>query len=149
MLRICIQCQSPFRPHIKVPNQKVCIKKKCQKARRLLWQKQKLQKDDDYKKNQTMAQKAWIKKNPDYWRNYRENHPDYVKRNRILQRKRNFKTRHGVKHLENKTPMIAKMDELIEKSSLISGYYMLYPIAGRRIAKMDEMLVKIEVITRS
>ena len=96
-----------------------------------------------------MAQKAWIKKNPDYWRNYRENHPDYVKRNRILQRKRNFKTRHGVKYLEDKTLTIAKMDELIEKSSLISGYYMLYPIAGRRIAKMDEMLVKIEVITRS
>ena len=44
--------------------------------------------------------------------------------------------------------MIAKMDALNSKFELISGYYMLYPIASGKIAKMDKMLVKIELISR-
>ena len=43
---------------------------------------------------------------------------------------------------------IAKMDEYEGKNGLISGYYALYPIHIDRIAKMDGMLVKIEIITR-
>lgn len=148
MLRICIYCQSPFRPHQKVPNQKFCSSAKCQTARRMRWQKQKLRKDDDYKKNQARAQNAWAKRNPEYWRNYRENHPEYVKRNRMLQKKRNIKSRHSFNYPEINSHMIAKMDELNGKFKLISGFYMLYPITSGKIAKMDKMLVKIELISR-
>jgi len=39
------------------------------------------------------------------------------------------------------------MDGLTGKTNLSSGYYLLYPIVVGQIAKMDEMLVRIEVIT--
>ena len=149
MLRICIHCQSPFRPHHKVPNQKFCSNTKCQTARRLIWQKQKLKKDEDYKKNQAIAQKAWAKRNPEYWRNYRKNHPEYVRRNRMLQKRRNFRSRQRIKYPEINDQIIAKMNELDVKSNLLSGYYMLYPITNGKIAKMDKMLVKIELILKS
>jgi hypothetical protein len=45
--------------------------------------------------------------------------------------------------------MIAKMNDLKGKSSIKSGYYMLYPISTGEIAKMDEILVKIDVISKS
>ena len=45
--------------------------------------------------------------------------------------------------------MIAKMDDLKGKSYIKSGYYMLSPISTGKIAKMDEILVKIEVIAAS
>ena len=146
MLRICIYCQSPFRPHVKVPSQKVCFNHDCQKARRKEWQRRKIQNDDDYKKNQAIAQKAWATRNPDYWRNYRRAHPEYVERNRRQQKRRNIRSRYSPNLLENDPKMIAKMDDLKGKSCIISGYYMLYPISTGRIAKMDEMLVKIEVV---
>jgi hypothetical protein len=128
MIRICKHCQSPFRPHYKVPDQKYCSSRTCQKARRREWQKQKLQEDDAYKENQRDAQLAWQKKNPDYWRNYRNKHPDYVERNRRMQKKRNYNSRHGRNSHDAKEQMIAKMDEIIEKSNVNSVYYRLYPI---------------------
>lgn len=86
MLRTCNYCQSLFHPHKKVPSQKFCSKNKCQKARWRQWQKQKMQNDVDYKKNQQEAQKEWCKKNPDYWRSYRKNHPGYVERDEVFQK---------------------------------------------------------------
>jgi len=43
--------------------------------------------------------------------------------------------------------MIANMDASIRKPEIISGYYMLYPVAAGKIAKMDQLLVRIDVIT--
>lgn len=148
MLRICRHCQSPFRPHQKVPGQRFCSSNTCQKARHRIWQKQKLKNDPDYKKNQREAQKTWRVKNPDYWRNYRNKHPDYVERNNSLQKIRNTKSRYDLSTHPKESLMIAKMDELIRQSELIPGYYMLYPVVTGKIAKMDEMLVRIEVITK-
>jgi hypothetical protein len=149
MLRICTNCQSPFRPNQKVPSQKFCSKSQCQKERRKKWHRKKLQEDDDYKKNQANAQKTWTKKNPEYWKIYRAKHPEYVEKNKMQQTKRNQRYKVGRNCLPNGTDMIAKMDELILKSDLVSGYYMLYPVAVGKIAKMDEMLVRIEVISKS
>jgi hypothetical protein len=149
MLRICIYCQSPFRPHVKVPSQKVCFNHDCQKARRKEWQRRKIKNDDDYKRNQSNAQKAWTKRNPEYWQNYRSAHPEYVERNRRQQKIRNIRSRYSLILSENDPKMIAKMNDLKGKSSIKSGYYMLYPISTGEIAKMDEILVKIDVISKS
>jgi hypothetical protein len=105
--------------------------------------------DDDYKKNQGEAQTTWLKNNADYWQNYRKNHPGYVERNRKLQKKRNEKFRKRLKVHEKTTDMVAKMDALIKKNNLISGYYMLYPVALGKVAKMDEIIVRIDVITKT
>ena len=149
MLRICRYCQSPFRPHPKVPIQKYCSSETCQKARRRKWQKQKMQSDEDYKKNQREALSAWRKNNLGYWRRYRTNHPAYVEKNRMLQKKRNAKIRQRSKRQGGRVDRIAKMDELEQRNALGSGYYMLYPVALGQIAKMDEMLVKIDVISKA
>jgi len=146
MLRICIYCKSPFRPHQKVPGQKVCFNHNCQKTRRKEWQRKKIQNDDDYKKNQAIAQKAWAARNPEYWKNYRSAHPEYVERNRRLQKRRNIRYRYNLNLSKNDPKMIGKMDDLTDKSHINSGYYTLYPISTERNAKMDKMFVKIEVI---
>ena len=146
MLRICIYCKSSFRPHVKVPRQKVCSKQSCQKARRKEWQRSKMQNDDDYKKNQAFARKIWATRNSEYWRNYRSTHPEYVERNRRLQKRRNIRSRYSLSFSETDPKMIAKMDDFRDKYCLNSGYYMLHPISKDKIANMDEMLVKIEVI---
>jgi len=147
MLRICLACQSPFKPHPNVPSQKYCSQVPCQKARRREWQQRKLHTDEDYKRNQREAQKEWRRKNSDYWSLYRQSNPDYVARNKMLQKLRNTEARNA-KEIEDKvTGMIAKMDASIRKPKIITGYYMLYPVAGGKIAKMDKLLVKIDVIT--
>ena len=105
--------------------------------------------DEDYKKNQTAAQNTWTEKNPDYWRKYRENNPHYAERNRQLQKIRNLRAKHRLKIQNAKIDEIAKMDEYEKKNDLISGYYTIYPIHVDRFAKMDGMLVKIDVITKS
>ena len=109
MLRICVSCHSPFRPHVKVPKQKFCSQLKCQKARRKEWQRRKIQNDEDYKNNQAIAQKAWASRNPEYWQNYRSAHPEYVERNRRLQKKRNIRSRYSLSLSENDPELIAKI----------------------------------------
>jgi hypothetical protein len=104
--------------------------------------------DEDYKKNQIAAQNTWAKKNPDYWRKYRENNPHYKERNRKLQKIRNLRAKHRLKLQNAKKEKIAKMDEYEGKNELISGYYTLYPVHVGQIAKMDAILVKIDLITR-
>ena len=147
MLQICKNCQSPFRPHYKVPNQRYCSSETCQKARRRNWQRQKRLNDDDYKKNQYEAQKTWCSKNPDYWSKYREHHPEYVERNKRQQRKRYATSMNASLYRESKIQEIAKMDDLIKKIHINPGYYILYPVEVGNVAKMDSLLVRIEVIT--
>ena len=62
------------------------------------------------------AQQAWTQRNPNYWRGYRESHPDYVERNRVLQRDRNARVQ---------ADKIAKMDASNSKLALPSGMYHL------------------------
>lgn len=147
MPRICKSCGRRFRPYATVPRQRYCSRIVCQKARRKAWQKEKLSSDKLYKENQADAQKAWREKNQNYWQQYRINHPEYVKRNRELQRVRNCRRSKRLKGFSTGRPRIAKMDELTDQNNAISGYYRLVPIDVNGIAKVDELLVKIEVIT--
>jgi hypothetical protein len=147
MIRICKYCQSPFRPHQKVPHQKYCSSETCQKARRRRWQRQKRLNDDDYRENQYQAQQTWIKKTPDYWKNYRKKNPEYVERNKRLQKKRYAKSKIVLHDSRSLNPVIVKMDDLNQKSNINPGYYMLYPVDVDNIAKMDPLLVRIDVIS--
>jgi hypothetical protein len=84
--------------------------------------------DADYKANQQAANKRWQSKNPTYWQEYRAKHPEYVKQNRIAQRKRDSVKRRKVSHL-------AKSDALSSKSLVLSGTYWLTPVIGETLAK--------------
>jgi len=107
--------------------------------RKRKWQKEKLANDNDYRRNQASAQRQWRSRNKDYWRRYRKRHPAYTERNRMGQRERNRQRQTGSE--------IAKMDEQKGKTLIPSGRYRLVPLWDPEIAKMDELIVELGVIS--
>ncbi|MBF0547014.1 MAG: hypothetical protein HQM08_21415 [Candidatus Riflebacteria bacterium] len=135
----CRYCGKRFVPHPAVPFQKYCSEPTCQKARKRAWQKEKLANDKDYKENQKRSQKRWFSENRGYWRSYRNRKPQYTRQNRVQQKKRNR---------EKRISRIAKMDELTHECDCIRGDYKLIPLYKKKIAKMDELIVRIKPISR-
>jgi hypothetical protein len=99
----------------------------------------KLLTDADYRDNQYDAQRRWREHHKEYWSRYRVSHPDYVERNRELQRERNHHRRGGT--------LIVKRDELSLLNSFKSGFYRLIPAGGDGIAKRDEYIVKLDFLS--
>jgi hypothetical protein len=120
-------CRRLFLPNPRVKNQRYCDKRDCQRARKARWQRHKMKDDPDYRDDHRDGQHAWMEKNRDYWRGYRSRHPDYVKRNRLLQRQRDRRRRD-----------LAKMGALGEISPVKPGSYYLIPARGN-LAKMDSL----------
>jgi hypothetical protein len=114
----CAACDDPFTPRRNVPNQAFCSKPECQRERRRRWQREKLKQDPDYRANQAVAQKRWGERNPEYWRHYRQAHPEYTTRNREKQRQRS--RRRGLAATGPSPPVIAKMDEYLVKMQVLS-----------------------------
>jgi hypothetical protein len=132
-----------FAVYAHVPGQQYCSERKCQNKRRQKWRKQKMASDKDYKANQYDAQKRWCRNNQDYWRRYRDEHPDYVKRNRQLQRGRNGRRSADKRQCHT----IAKRYGFTDKKIDISGYYKMFPADEQLIAKSDVLLVKLDFIS--
>lgn len=149
MEKICASCGRLFPLNPKVSHQSFCSEKKCQKKRRSLWQQKKRLTDRAYRENQRDAQKSWVKRNRGYWKKYREGHTEYAERNRKLQKVRNQKKRDLNNLPDFVKSKIAKMDLSNPNSSLISGYYMISPITGDEIAKMDVIVARIDVLSVS
>lgn len=84
-------CRCFFLPNPRVKNHRYCGKKDCQRARKKHWQRQKMKDDPKYQEDQQDSQQCWMEQNPGYWCNYRNEHPEYVKRNRLLQKNRDQK----------------------------------------------------------
>ena len=120
-------CRRLFLPNPHVHNHQYCNRKDCQRVRKIRWQRQKMKNDPEYRDNQRDAQQCWIEQNRDYWRRYRDQHPEYVKRNRLLQRERDRRRR--IRDL-------AKMDTSDQLSLVKPGSYYLIPAKGK-LAKMD------------
>jgi hypothetical protein len=127
----CAHCGCPLDLNPRAKNQRYCGKKECQRARKRLWQKEKMATDADYRANQQECNKAWRGRNPDYWRNYRKSHPRYVERNRLLQKARRRRR-------------VAKMDASGADSFVSTGTYWLIPEKG--VAKMDAFARKVVLV---
>jgi hypothetical protein len=140
----CKNCgaRKPANPRLK-GNQNYCRESKCQRARKADWQRNKLAKDAEYRDQQKENLEQWRKKKPadQYQRHYREQHPEYVRRNREQQRIRNRKHRTTVSEKK-----IVKMDAFgnpIEKSTT----YIMKPYSMDRhgkIVKMDTLIVQLQ-----
>jgi hypothetical protein len=139
MEKTCLCCKKPFKFHPAVRDQRYCSDPECQKTRKRKWQKEKLATDRDYRANQAEAQRQWRSRNKGYWREYRKKNPAYTEKNRLGQRERNRRRRSG--------SGIAKMDELKGKTLIPSGRYRLVPFCDQGIAKMDELIVELGVIS--
>jgi len=110
----------------------------CQRARKAAWKRNKMQTDPDYRYNQILSNQKWAKAHPGYWKDYRSRHPEYVKRNRILQTVRN--RRHRFCHQSNTDGgLIAKVDASIFNKNRLVGQFYLVPV----IAKVDSLKVNI------
>lgn len=130
----CAHCRRMLAPSRK-KNQHYCTQTVCQRARKALWQRQKMATDVDYQANQADAYEQWCQQNPDYWQQYRDRHPDYVKRNRQLQTQRNAKRQ-----------QIAKMDARKPFLPLNSGIYYILSSPLPKIAKKDLNAQKVHII---
>lgn len=136
----CACCQRSFSPHPAVRNQRYCGRTECQRSRKTTWQRDKVAKDRDYRDNQADAQRQWRCRNRQYWKRYRQSNPAYTETNRRAQRRRN--------RLRRTHPVIAKMDEQRAETLIPSGRYRLVPLRNGMIAKMDELIVDIGVVSR-
>lgn len=142
-IRRCKHCHQLFGPRPQNPNQQYCSAPACQQARKRDWHRQKLQTDPDYRANQHEAQRSWREKNPGYWREYRKRNPNSARRNRERQHERNQRLREQCPGLMP----IAKMDASAQKSSISPGRYLLSRIDSGVIAKMDALIVEINVVS--
>lgn len=145
MGKSCECCGTSFIPLSTVKIQRYCRKPACQRARKSLWQKKKLASDEAYRQNQDDCRKAWSEKNPEYWKTYRANHSSYASLNREKQRERNRKRQR--KREAAGTGVIAKMDESTPRKIIPSGRYRLVPVCNPVIAKMDEWIVEIGIVS--
>ncbi len=139
MEKTCLCCKRRFIPHPAVGHQRYCSDPECQRTRKRKWQKEKLSEDSDYRANQAWAQRQWRSRNKSYWREYRRRNPAYTERNRDCQKGRNRRRR--------SERGIAKMDEQKGKTLIPSGRYRLVPLWNPEIAKMDELIVELGVIS--
>lgn len=139
-IKRCLACGDALPLSSRVPDQSYCARTECQRERRKLWQRMRLQLDGEYRDKQSRAQKAWSQCHTDYWSRYRELHPEYVDRNRAQQQVRNASQR--------KRPVIAKMDASPPPLALPSGTYRLELKDPEGVAKMDAFTVEITVLKR-
>jgi hypothetical protein len=140
----CCQCGRYFLPDPRQKNQRYCREKACQRARKSVWQREKLVSDSVYRANQKQSQADWLSRNADYWKRYRAVHPKQADRNRDLQKIRNKRSHSGIAKMD--ASVIAKMDvSRSGKSSVGSwfpGSFWLVPA----IAKMDAIKVVLHQI---
>ena len=141
MYRICRSCSKRFEVDPRVPGQQFCSNPYCQKERKRLWINHKRSTDPDYRENQREAQKSWVQKNSAYWQRYRQKNPEYVRRNRAAQKARNANR----KARQIKTG-VAKIDESTNYN-VISSAFLSIPIQIEDIAKIDAILVRIDIVS--
>ncbi len=83
----CIACGQYCKPWPQTPDQTYCSKTECQRERRRRAKQRERQANSQLTSNNDSDR---VSDNPDYWRDYRADHPDYVDRNRLLQKDRNL-----------------------------------------------------------
>ena len=149
MKKICEFCHRLYTPNPKATNQKYCKRQNCKNDRRNQWQRNKRATDKDYDDNQERAYKNWAERHPNYWQQYRKKNPEYVMKNREDQKKRNEKKKILKKLPDFVKDEIAKMEYQNKKTTLNSGYYTLIPLSNTKIAKMERLIVKIDVFSIS
>ena len=136
--RQCAGCGRRFRPCSRVKEQRYCGAPACQRERRRRWKWNRRHSDEDYRQNQALAHRAWSEVHAGYWRIYRERHPDYVERNRVLQRERDRRRR---------VADLAKRNASEPNSSVSSGIYRMEAVAAGDLAKRNAITVKITVLS--
>jgi hypothetical protein len=130
----CKHCQRLVPANPRVKDQLYCGRKKCQRARKSDWHRQKMKSDPDYAESQDQARQKWSNKNRNYWSNYRDTHPEYTKRNRRLQKQRDLKRRQRRAKMDASDSGACEMDA---SGGIFSTNTVGYATPVRDLAKMD------------
>ena len=134
----CAICHQLFRPHPQVSTQACCSAPSCQRERRRLTQQLRRLMNAKCRAKHAQYNKDWATRHPDYSKKYRDRHPEYVEQNRRQQRIRNEKKR---------AAEIAKEAVSEPFSPITSGRYRISPASEGEIAKEDESIVQITVLS--
>ena len=136
---ICQHCGCSCQRNPRVKNQKYCSSRVCQNARRNLTNKTKIKKNSASRLLRQARNKRWRDAFPahEYQNKYRENHPDYVQRNRDLQKERNKKRQ------RSPAPMIVKTYAL-SPQPLQDGVYAGFEIKSEKIVKTYALKAKMQ-----
>ncbi len=140
---ICKNCGQKNRPNPRLRGrQAFCGHSQCQRARKCLWQKRKMAHDPVYRQQQLAALRDWRQNRPlhQYQSLYRERNPEYVQRNRELQRLRNQRYRQDAANCRN--AMTARMNA-IGMQLILTGIYLL-ALALCSGADMSKKIVKMD-----
>jgi len=145
----CCYCKEEIKTNPRLKgNQKYCGKSDCRRARKRLWQYEKMKSDQDYRGKQIDNTKRWQKKRhwDNYMSGYRQNNPEYVKMNSQKQTERN-KTR-SRRGKEEKAAKIVKMDSLLASPVKTNTYEMtrLARDSTGKIVKVDSLMVELKQI---
>lgn len=153
---------APRNPRIK--DQKYCCAKECQQARMRSWKNRQYKKNSNYHKRSLSGQKVWRSKYPayQYQRDYRKTHPEYVKRNRDLQRERNRKRQrdHSTMIVKTHALLLQPMEDgvytllkikrnlIVNRNALslqpsIDGAYALFKVKRRKIVNRNALITEV------
>lgn len=132
----------PRNPRLKNA-QKYCSGASCQQSRKNAWGRKEYRTNKTHRKRRLESQKACYSKRPGhaYQAAYRENHPEYDRRNRELQRRRNkCRSQDGGSKIVN--------TDALSLQTNIDGAYTLTPIIkGEKIVNTDTLVVQLHAMT--
>ena len=137
---ICQNCNGSYQRNPRVKNQNYCSSRACQNTRRNLTNKARTKKNLASRLLQQVRNKRWRDAFPahEYQKKYREDHSDYVQRNRELQKERNKKRQ---KHTAS---MIVKTYAL-SPQPLQDGAYMGFEVKSGKIVKTYALTAEVQV----
>ncbi len=141
---ICCHCGSelPQNPRLKKKHT-YCSSPECQQARRSARKKERYQNDTAYRKKHLERQHLWRGWRPahQYQKDYRASHPEYVVRNRELQRERN-KRRQKVP-----SSMIVNGTSLFTQPSN-DEVYAIFKVRNEKIVNGTSFLAHMQILSK-
>jgi len=142
---VCLHCALEIQRNPRIKNgQKYCNARECQNARILSWKREKYAASIEYRKKCQKWQKDLGKRQPayQYQREYRAKNPDYVVRNRELQRKRdkNYRKTYRVDYLKNLVNSNAFIGNLRS-----GGIYVFIPGKWQKIVNSNALNVTVQL----
>jgi len=117
--KTCCICSASFRPHRKLgERQKTCGNPVCQKILKGNNNARWWRNNPDYGKNDYPRVKACLEKSPGYLKRYRQDHPEYVQKNREAQKRRDQAKR---VHLDIQAKLSRQPSEIVAQSKIFSN----------------------------
>jgi len=136
----CLHCNESKRRNLRVKGQKYCGSRGCQQARKNTWERNKLQRDAEYKTLRAASKRQWYQthhQGSDYQRAYRKSHPDYIESNRLKQRVRAEKG----KELATASKIVktdALSSQMLDKQGVVV-IFVQQKTDGKKIVKTDAL----------